>query len=75
MFNKVVKSILSFIVFFKIQQKPKIISHIRYNDGYCSLREDGMVLIECSGRKDMLPITLVSQVLIDAFVEDLERTN
>ena len=64
--------VLSLIGCSKMQEEPKVISQIPYSDGYCSLREDGMVLIECSGGKDMLPITLVSQELVDAFVKDLE---
>ena len=55
--------------------KIKVISKIPYSNGHCSLREDGWVVIECSGSKDMLPITLVSQELVDAFAKDIESKN
>ena len=53
-------------------EEPKELSRVPYSNGHCILREDGMVIIECSGGRDMLPVTLVSQELVDAFMKDLE---
>lgn len=55
--------------------EPKEIARVPYSNGHCILRDDGMVVIECSGGRDMLPITLVSQELIDAFTSQLEAKN
>ena len=52
--------------------EPKEIARVPYSDGHCILRDDGMVVIECSGGRDMLPVTLVSQDLVDAFTTQLE---
>jgi hypothetical protein len=69
-------ALLAFVGYHYINaNKIKIISKIPYSNGHCSLREDGWVVIECSGSKDMLPITLVSQELINAFEKDLESKN
>lgn len=54
------------------EQEPKEIARVPYSNGHCILREDGMVVIECSGGRDMLPVTLVSQELVDAFTKELE---
>jgi hypothetical protein len=51
---------------------PKEIARVPYHDGYCILREDLMVVIECSGGRDMIPLSLVSQELVDAFTAQLE---
>lgn len=54
------------------EQGSKEVARVPYSNGHCILREDGMVVIECSGGRDMLPVTLVSQELIDAFTKELE---
>lgn len=55
--------------------KIKVLSKLPYSNGYVSLREDGMVLIETPNGKDMLPVYLVSQELVDAFAKDIESKN
>lgn len=50
-----------------VPPEPKEIARVPYNDGHCILRDDFMVVIECSGGRDMLPVSLVSQKLVDAF--------
>jgi hypothetical protein len=56
-------------------QAPKVVSRIPYgDDGHCTLRDDGWVVIESGGSKDMLPITLVSEELVKAFLEDIEES-
>jgi len=52
--------------------QPKEIARVPYSDGHCILRDDMMVIIECSGSIDMLPLSLVSQELVDAFTEKLD---
>jgi len=52
--------------------EPKEIARVPYSDGHCILREDLMVVVECSGGRDMLPVSLVSQELVDAFTAQLE---
>lgn len=51
---------------------PQEISRVPYSDGHCILRNDGMVVIECSGARDMLPVTLVSTELVEAFADEIE---
>lgn len=55
--------------------EPKEIVRVPYSNGHCILRDDGMVVIECSGGRDILPITLVSQELIEAFAAQFEAKN
>jgi hypothetical protein len=52
---------------------PKEVSRIPYGDGHCVLMDNGWVIIEDKNSKDALPITLVSESLIKAFEEDLEK--
>lgn len=52
--------------------EPKEIARVPYSNGHCILRDDGMVVIECSGGRDMLPVTLVSKELVEAFIAQLE---
>ena len=54
------------------EPEPVVISRIPYSDGHCTLLDSGMVIIECSGGRDALPVNLVSQELVDAFVKDIE---
>jgi hypothetical protein len=64
--------LLALVGYYTNANKIKVISKLPYNDGYVSLRDDGMVLIETSNGKDMLPVYLVSQELVDAFAKDIE---
>jgi hypothetical protein len=52
--------------------EPKEIARVPYSDGHCILRDDGMVLIETPNGRDMLPVYLVSQELVDKFTAQLE---
>lgn len=52
--------------------EPKEIARVPYSDGHCILRDDGMVLIETPNGRDMLPVNLVSQELVDQFAAQLE---
>lgn len=68
-------TLLLMILIMGCNSEPKEIARVPYSNGHCILRDDGMVVIECSGGRDMLPITLVSQELIDAFTAQLEAKN
>jgi hypothetical protein len=48
------------------------ISRVPYSDGHCTLMNNGMVIIETTAGRDALPVNLVSQELVDAFVKDIE---
>ena len=52
--------------------EPKEIARVPYSDGHCILRDDGMVLIETTNGRNMLPVYLVSQKLVDKFTAQLE---
>ena len=55
-----------------VSQEPKEIARVPYHDGHCVLREDMMVIITTPSGLDMLPVSLVSQELVDAFTVQLE---
>lgn len=58
-----------------VPPEPKGIARVPYSDGHCILRDDFMVVIECSGGRDMLPVSLVSQELVDAFEAQMKAND
>jgi hypothetical protein len=52
---------------------PKEIARVPYSNGYCILRDDATVLVQCSGGTDILLLALVSEELQTQFLNQLEK--